>query len=347
MQRFIDMLFEQERRLIAPIWDRGADLKFSCWGFIGFAEAMGFSSYQATDNIVRICDDSLPDNEALRQISRKGFFDQQMFENELAVLEGIKEKNSIPVGGGCFGPLTIAGAILGAERMMMLSIEDPQFVEDTVAYVTEKIISLAQEESKLGIDFFWIAEPVFSLFSPQAVERFSVKYLKDIYSSVSDAGFLHVCGKTLKHTQAMVDSGAQVLSIDYVTDIGKCIRMVPNDVVIMGNLNPLLIRYGTPEEIVQATNSINNTCKNYKNFVFSSGCLVPKGTPKENEIAMIETVKNYSIFNNDEYKTIRKLTSLALNNDRCFSQVALAEDQNLVRIAQEEAALIQKYQKEA
>ena len=73
--------------------------------------------------------------------------------------------------------------------------------------------------------------------------------VKDIFDVAKVPGFLHVCGQTIKHTDYMVKTGAQVLSIDYMTDIKKCLEMVPEDVVIMGNVSPILLKMGTLEEL--------------------------------------------------------------------------------------------------
>ncbi len=99
------------------------------------------------------------------------------------------------------------------------------------------------------MDFFWIAEPFASLLSPACFWEFSGKYLKEIYRSIESPGFLHVCGKTTKHTGHMVATTAQVLSIDFMTPIDECLKMVPEDVVIMGNLDPSILRYDSLEDI--------------------------------------------------------------------------------------------------
>ena len=93
---------------------------------------------------------------------------------------------------------------------------------------------------------------------------------------------LHVCGPTLKHTELMVETGAEVLSIDYCTDIGKCIRMVPEHVIIMGNVSPNTLRRGTKEEVEEEVQAILDAVEGFPNFVMSTGCSTMGGTPDEN-----------------------------------------------------------------
>ena len=105
---------------------------------------------------------------------------------------------------------------------------------------------------------------------------------------------MHVCGQTIKHTDYMVKTGAQVLSIDYMTDIKKCLEMVPEDVVIMGNVSPILLKMGTLEEVHEECIRILEDCKGYDNFIMGTGCSVIEETPEDNVEEIFRTVEAYS-----------------------------------------------------
>jgi hypothetical protein len=138
----------------------------------------------------------------------------------------------------------------------------------------------------------------------------------------------------------MVDTGAQVLSIDYSTDIFDCIRMVPEDVIIMGNINPMLLKHGSKDEIKAETLKINDACKNYKNFIFSSGCSIPEGTPVENIYVATDTTANYNIYTNDEYREIRRLIKIFLSNENNLESEIKNSNKDLIEIAINESKLI-------
>lgn len=340
MEKVIDRLFEQENRPISLIWTAEKAFEFMCWHYIDFADSLGFESYQVTKLLRKTKEHQLCSHEQLQEVASIHYFNQARLTKELNDLKALKTSSSLPVGGGCFGPLTVASSILGTEETIRLSVRDPEFLEATVAYITEHMMHLAKEEAKIGIDLFWIAEPLASLFSPKHFHRLCGKYLKAIYEASGVPGYLHVCGKTIKHTAAMVETGAQVLSIDYSTDIFDCIRMVPDDVIIMGNINPMLLKYGSKEEIISETLKINDACKNYKNFIFSTGCSIPEETPVENIKIMTDITRNYAIYSNDEYREIRRLIKLFLSNDKGENTPIETSKENLLSIAREEAHLI-------
>ncbi|MBN2897340.1 MAG: hypothetical protein JXO44_01090 [Clostridia bacterium] len=340
MKKVIDQLFEKNYRPISLIWHSEKAFEFMCWHYIDFAASMGFESYQATKLLKQTKANQLPNQEALDKVRAIHYFDKARLEDELCNMKKLKQSTDLPVGGGCFGPLTVASTILGVEETLRLSAKDPGFLEATLAYITEHMITLAKEEAKIGMEFFWIAEPLASLFPPKHFYQFCGKYLKAIFDCVDEPGYLHVCGKTIKHTQAMVDTGAQVLSIDYSTDIFDCIRMVPEDVVIMGNINPMLLKYGDQNEIAAETLKINEACKNYKNFIFSTGCSIPEETPVENIAVATRITRDYSIHSNEDYRAIRELTQALLSKKGDSEALVKKTAPHIAEIASEEAALI-------
>lgn len=292
-QHIIDYVKQFDHRLVSPIWGGEQAFHFMCLGHLNISRALGFELEQATPVLTVVKENQITTEEQLDELIAKRIFDYTDFDSEVEYL-----RNSIKVkmenngrylcGGGCFGPLTVVSGILGAERMLKMSIKKPQMVKKFVAYVTEFMVELAEREAKVGQEFFWIAEPLASLFSPQKFWEFSGQYLKRIFDAADAPGFLHVCGPTIKHTKYMEETGAEVLSIDYCTDIGECIRMVEPHVVIMGNVSPNNLRLGTKEDVEQEVGQILDACEGFPNFVLSTGCSIMGGTPDENMQVLFE-----------------------------------------------------------
>ena len=58
----------------------------------------------------------------------------------------------------------------------------------------------------------------------------------------------------------------------------------------MGNVNPLLFKDGTPEEVKAAVEKVYNECSCYENFMISSGCDIPAASSWENIDAYFSAV---------------------------------------------------------
>ena len=304
MQHIIDYLNKYEERLVSPLWEGKKAFNFLCLGHLEISEALGFETYQATPVLRLVKENKIVTEDDLDNWIYTHKFDYSIFTEEIKSMK--KNVNGLN-GGGCFGPLTIVSGIIGAETMLKLIIKKPQFIKKFVEYVTNYLVELSQMEENEGAQLFWIAEPLTALISPRKFWEFSGIYLEKIYASVKIPGFLHACGKTLYHTEYMEKTGAEVLSIDSVTDIGKCLRMVDENTIIMGNISPVLLKENTVDEVVAQVKRVNEECKNYKNFVMSTGCSIIDGTPEENMYELFKITKQYPIWSNEEYKLIRKL----------------------------------------
>lgn len=282
-QHIIDYVKQFDHTLVSPIWGGEKAFEFLCYGHLNISEDLGFELEQATPVLTIVKENQLTTDEELDELIAAHEFDYSGFDNEVSYLKQLKEEDTGHLcGGGCFGPLTVVSGILGAERMLKMIVKNPELVERFVSYVTDYMIELAEREKEADQDFFWIAEPLASLLAPKRFWRFSGQYLKKIYDAAGVPGFLHVCGKTIRHTPYMVQTGAEVLSIDYCTDIGECIRMVDEDVVIMGNVNPSTLRLGTKKDVEEEVKKILDACKGFPNFVLSTGCSIMGETPDEN-----------------------------------------------------------------
>ncbi len=289
----IDYIKSQNRRLISPIWPGEMEFHFLCLHHIDFSDALGFETYQATPVLKLVRENSIRDETHLDEIIERRYFDYSYMDTEVGTLKTMLKENRTPSGGGAFGPLTIASGIFGAERMLKLAARDPGFVMKLVDYITSFIIELAEREREAGGQFFWIAEPLASLLSPKRFWDLSGVYLERIFEAAGVPGFLHVCGQTIKHTGNMVRTGAQVLSIDYMTDIGECIRMVPDNVAIMGNVSPITLAEGTVKDVREETLSILDAVRGYDNFIMGTGCSMIPGTPEENMEEMFRVTESY------------------------------------------------------
>ena len=289
----VDYIKAQGHRVISPIWPGEMEFHFLCLHHIDFSDALGFETYQATPVLRLVREDSIRDEAHLDEIIAARYFDYRYMDNEVASLRGMLDEYKTPSGGGCFGPLTIASGILGAERMLRLAARDAGFVKKLVDYITSFMVELAVREREAGGKFFWIAEPLASLLSPKRFWDLSGRYLEKIFEAAGVPGFLHVCGQTINHTEMMVETGAQVLSIDYMTDLGKCLDIVPDNIVIMGNVSPILLAEGTRDEVRENCLSILDAARGHDNFIMSTGCSMIPDTPPENMQEMFDTTLGY------------------------------------------------------
>ena len=94
----------------------------------------------------------------------------------------------------------------------------------------------------------------------------------------------------------MVQTGADALELDYLTDIQKIYQHCHHTTLMIGNLDPSgVIKFGTPELVKQKTLELLDIYRDSPRLMINAGCAIPPDTPSENIRAMIETTHNYTV----------------------------------------------------
>ena len=285
---------------VSPIWGGEKLFPFLCLDHRTLAQMLGFEVVQATPVLAVVKYGQLGTDERISGFILSGHgpydpgsnFREQIIEGETQYLSMMHaEQPDKWIGGGCFGPLTVLSGALGIENLLRKIVKEPDTVLAMLRIVTDLMKELAAAEAEAGIDFFWIAEPLASVIAPKNYYDFSGIWIKEIIDVSGAPGFLHVCGNTDRHTAELLKSGASVLSIDSVTDIGRCIEDVPSDVAVMGNVSPVLLRSGNVEEVRSDVKSIMEAVAGHDNFILSTGCSIIEGTPAENMNVLFENLQ--------------------------------------------------------
>lgn len=198
------------------------------------------------------------------------------------------------------GPYTLAALIMGADETAMTTITNPELLEKLCDVMTEKIQEYVRLLIAAGVEVVCVLEPTAVMLGPDQFEKFSVYYVKHITRSCRFSGvntIYHTCGNTMHLVGKMVEAGVQGISLDAKevgVDLPKVAGMVPEDVLVIGNINPsATILTGMPEDIIQEVNSLLKDMESYPNYVLSTGCDLPQETPLENINAFMEAGREY------------------------------------------------------
>ena len=216
-------------------------------------------------------------------------------------VKGIKEVTKMitdrPVLAGIIGPFSLAGRLLDMTEIMILCYEEPEMVETVLEKATEFLVKYAKAFKEAGANGIAIAEPAAGLLSPGLIKEFSTPYVKKIREAVEDDNFMilyHNCGSVIPLLDNVKEIGAGGYSIGNAVDIEDALKVLPEDSVVIGNIDPAgVFRNGTAEQVRTETLALMERCCKYPNFVIASGCDIPPMTPLENLDAFFETVKEF------------------------------------------------------
>ena len=119
-------------------------------------------------------------------------------------------------------------------------------------------------------------------------------FVKRIFDAVSSDDFVvlyHNCGASVGDMMDSVSQlGADIVHLGNAVDIEKALRELPEDIVVMGNVDPVKLRDSSPEDIRSEVDRVFEACGKYPNFMISTGCDVPVAAKWENIDAYFERV---------------------------------------------------------
>ncbi len=211
----------------------------------------------------------------------------------IEVMEKIAKKYSIIKGGYVIGPFTMAGELMGANDIAMQAMLNPELVSELVNFSLEVISEYANALFNAGADAIAVLEPLAVILSPKKYKEFSLYPFKKLVSNLNNKPLiLHICGNTNHLIKSMLDSGAVGLSLDSVINFEELKKIIPQEITLMGNLNPVKIfLQSTPDQVAEATKSLKESMKDTKNFILSSGCDIPLDTPLKNIEAFMKAAR--------------------------------------------------------
>jgi uroporphyrinogen decarboxylase len=203
-----------------------------------------------------------------------------------------------PVFGCHIGPFSLAGRLYDLTEILIAHVTDAESIHTLLEKSTEFLVDYARAFKAAGSDGVIIAEPAASLLAPPGCREFSLQYVKRIIDAVQDDEFgviLHNCGNTRPHVQCMVKSGAYGLSFGNAVEMTEVLPQIPSGQVALGNVDPVgKLRMGSAEDARRCTRMLLTETAQFRNFIVSSGCDIPPGTPIENVDAFYEAVAEFN-----------------------------------------------------
>ncbi len=208
-----------------------------------------------------------------------------------------KVGKEVAVSTNLIGTLTTVSFILGTEQMARLMIKRPEMVHKLCEFIYQANVKYADAVIDTGAGVC-LPEPLGSctLISPKQFREFAAPYIKrliDHCHSRGQAVTLHICGKTEKIWEDMVQTGADCLSLDNVIDLSLAKQRVGDKVCLVGNVDPTSIMLrGTTKDVRNAViDMVEKTYDSPKGYCIATGCDLPVKTPLGNVHALMNAAR--------------------------------------------------------
>ncbi|MCM8832405.1 MAG: uroporphyrinogen decarboxylase family protein [Candidatus Omnitrophica bacterium] len=257
------------------------------------------------------------DKKRLYKINLPDVFENPFYKIALEhyyYLEEKREKSefeNIPVGkttifSGTDGPLTVACNLRGANQLMIDFYEDPQYVYDLLSFITEETIRRIKKVYQfLGIVYpqqsWGFADDSIELISTEMYKKFVMPYHIKLLNEFSKGGpnSIHICGKVQRHLKTLKQElNIKTFDLGYPVDLGKARQELGEDVLLIGNISPILLKNGPCEKIREEVKKLcNSGVMKGKKFILHDGNNCAPQTPVLHFETMYEAGKEFGKYN--------------------------------------------------
>ena len=201
------------------------------------------------------------------------------------------------IGGGFFGPFTMAAQMLGVEGFMVELLDgEEEEIKGVIDFAVEIVIAYLEDLVDNGLDLITIPEPVASgdLIRPTVFEQYvlpaDLKVTQRLAARCSNT-LIHICGNTDKLVSTVAESGFGVFSVDSI-DMVKAQEESAGRCALFGDLNPAgILASKSADDVYQISKALCAQMKPYGGFILAPGCDLAPNIPLENLKAMAKAAQ--------------------------------------------------------
>ena len=192
-----------------------------------------------------------------------------------------------------YGPFTVAGQLMGEQAILKNIVNHPEEVTWVLSKTFRMAVEYADYLLNSGTDVLWVSDPLAGLLPPDNFREFAGEFLAGVFSNFpSVPSIIHVCGDISESLPQIIQTGVDAISIDQCMDLLLVEDQVPEDLFIMGNIDPSETMEQSDVETVEGeVRDQANVMGAVPNYVMSTGCALPPSTPLENVQAFIRTAR--------------------------------------------------------
>ncbi|MBE7558264.1 uroporphyrinogen decarboxylase [bacterium] len=204
----------------------------------------------------------------------------------------------VPLLGFAGAPFTLAAyAIEGAlsrnlEVVKAMRWREPGLLHEILARLADTVADYLRIQIEAGADLVQLFDTWAGALSLPDYHEFALRYQKYVVQKIRPLGApiaLYVNGSA-PLLREMVDAGVDVLSVDWRLPLPDVRRVVGDEVVLQGNLDPATL-FAAPQMVREETRAMLAGAANNARYIANLGHGILPGTPVESVRAFVAAVR--------------------------------------------------------
>ena len=182
-------------------------------------------------------------------------------------------------------------------RALRLFREDKRTYCALAEKLTAAIIEYSKMQIAAGIDALQIFDSHGGHLAPAEFSQGSGRWMRQIISEIRtaklDTPIIVFSLGTHGNWHDLTHTGANVIGVDWQTNLAEIRKVMPRHIAIQGNLAPALLAEATPEIVAAETARTLETLRGRPGHIFNLGHGLTPDAKLENIAAVVETVKGF------------------------------------------------------
>ena len=283
---------------LQPIRRFGYDAAVIFSDILVIAEAMG-QKYELLDQGGVKMDFELNSKAAVDRLNPSAVLDHIGYTPEAIRLVRKELSDERAIIGFAGSPWTLAsfmvegGSSRENTRARALLYDEPKLFYTLLEKITEATIVYLKAQIEAGADVIQIFDSQGGTLAPNMFWKISGLWMQQIVDALGGEVPVIVFARNVHHNwKEVVNTGANVLGIDWSIDLRETANTIPADVAVQGNMDPALL-VATPESASAEARRICEEMRGRDGFIFNLGHGVPPDADIEAIQAIAETVQNF------------------------------------------------------
>ncbi len=279
---------------VAPVRELGVDAGIIFADIMLPLEGMGVK-FRIEENVGPVVTSPI---RSLEDISELKAFDSERDSSDVfdGIEETVRKLDDTPLIGFSGAPFTLAGYIVEGrpsrelEKTKAMMYGDPDAWKALMTKLTSMVKSYLDGQIGHGVDAVQLFDSWVGCLSAEDYSRYVLPYTREIIESVGGrVPTIHFCADSGSLIEKFRSTKADVLSVDWRTNIGDVWMRCEEKVAVQGNLDPVVPLVGG-DVMKRGTGEVLRRAQNHNGHIFSLGHGVLKETPPENLRRIVQIV---------------------------------------------------------
>ena len=178
-------------------------------------------------------------------------------------------------------------------RIKELFFHDRPFFNALMEKLTVALVAYFKMQIRAGADAIQIFDSWGGIIAGQDYEAASLRWIREIIAALpKDFPVILYAKGTASQLTDQAFSGATVLGVDWTVDLGIVRKLIPGNIALQGNLDPVLMNT-TPSIVAHETTRVLEAMRGAKGHIFNLGHGIMPQAKIDCVQALVDTVTNW------------------------------------------------------